>query len=158
MGFYCASLQMPEFTKGERQLLAYDVEKTRKIANVQIHVERVIGLVRRKYQNLQSRTLPTEHMATIQGESLALTDKIGVIRCALSNLSVVSWGRKCMYRNVAYKCVQLGVSGKYLVFLVNFRCSQGTKFSQRLCGVLPSFPCRNTAQICCNLLNWAKDS
>ncbi len=42
-GFYCASLQMPAFNC------------TRKIANVHIHVERIIGLVRRKCQILQSR-------------------------------------------------------------------------------------------------------
>ncbi len=54
---------------------------------MRIHVERVIGLVRRKYQILQSRAMPIEHMATKQGEALALIDKIGVICCVLSNLS-----------------------------------------------------------------------
>ena len=34
VGFYCASLQMPAFTRGKKQLSAYDVEQTRKIANV----------------------------------------------------------------------------------------------------------------------------
>jgi len=87
VGFYCASLQIPAFTKGKRQLSAFEVEETRKIANVRIHVERVIGLVRRKYQILQSRAMPIEHMATKPGESLTLIDKIGVICCALSNLS-----------------------------------------------------------------------
>lgn len=88
VGFYCASLKMPAFTKGKSQLSAYEVEETRKLANVRIHVERVIGLVRRKYQILQSRAMPIEHMAVKAGESLALIDKIGVICCALSNLSV----------------------------------------------------------------------
>ncbi|KAI4801759.1 hypothetical protein KUCAC02_019630 [Chaenocephalus aceratus] len=49
---------------------------------------RVIGLVRRKYQILQSRAVPIEHMLTKPGEALALIYKIGVICCALSNLSV----------------------------------------------------------------------
>ncbi|XP_034073080.1 uncharacterized protein LOC117546831 [Gymnodraco acuticeps] len=88
VGFYCASLKMPAFTRGKSQLSAYEVEETRKIANVRIHVERVIGLVRRKYQILQSRAVPIEHMLTKPGEALALIDKIGVICCALSNLSV----------------------------------------------------------------------
>lgn len=87
VGFYCASLQIPAFTKGRKQLSAYEVADTRKIANLRIHVERVIGLVRRKYQILQSRAMPIEHMATKQGEALALIDKIGVICCVLSNLS-----------------------------------------------------------------------
>jgi hypothetical protein len=63
------------------------VEETRKIASVRIHVERVIGLVRRKYQILQSRAMPKEHMAVKPGETMALIDKIGVICCALTNLS-----------------------------------------------------------------------
>ena len=57
------------------------------IASVRIHVERVIGLVRRKYQILQSRAMPIEHMLTRPGETAALIDKIAVICCALSNLS-----------------------------------------------------------------------
>ena len=38
------------------------VENTRGIANVQIHVERVIGLRRRKYTILEG-TFPTEYLA-----------------------------------------------------------------------------------------------
>ncbi|KAK0139962.1 hypothetical protein N1851_023125 [Merluccius polli] len=87
VGFYCASLQIPAFIKGRKQLSAYEVAETRKIANLRIHVERVIGLVRRKYQILQSRAMPIENMATKPGEALALIDKIGVICCVLSNLS-----------------------------------------------------------------------
>ena len=63
VGLYAASLKIPAFTRGKLQLSAQEVEETRKIASVRIHVERVIGLVRRKYQILQSRAMPTEHMA-----------------------------------------------------------------------------------------------
>ena len=52
VAFYCASLKIPAFTRGKKQLSAYEVEETRMIASVRIHVERVIGLVRRKYQIL----------------------------------------------------------------------------------------------------------
>ena len=40
--YYQAKLAMPAFTKGKDQLDPVDVEKTRGIANVRIHVERVI--------------------------------------------------------------------------------------------------------------------
>ena len=42
-------MEMPVFTKGKNQLSPLDVESTRKIASVRIHVERVIGLVGQKY-------------------------------------------------------------------------------------------------------------
>uniref|UniRef100_A0A1A8LX43 THAP-type domain-containing protein n=3 Tax=Nothobranchius pienaari TaxID=704102 RepID=A0A1A8LX43_9TELE len=85
--FFCASLKTPAFTKGKKQLSAYEVEQTRKLAGIRFHVERVIGLVRRKYQILQSRTMPIGHVAVKSTDSLALADKIAVICCALFNLS-----------------------------------------------------------------------
>ena len=45
-----AKLHIPAFTRGKSQLSATEVEETRKIANVRIHVERVIGYVRQKYK------------------------------------------------------------------------------------------------------------
>ena len=44
--FHQAQLAIPAFTKGKDQFDPVDVEKTRGIANVPIHVERVIGLLR----------------------------------------------------------------------------------------------------------------
>ena len=43
--FQQAQLAIPAFTKGKDQLDPVDVEKTRGIANVRIHLERVIGLL-----------------------------------------------------------------------------------------------------------------
>ena len=59
--YYQAKLAIPAFTKGKDQLDPVDVEKTRGIANVRIHVERVIGLLRLKYTILQS-TLPIDFL------------------------------------------------------------------------------------------------
>ena len=59
--YYQAKLAIPAFTKGKDQLDPVDVEKTRGIANVRIHVERVIGLLRQKYTILQS-TLPIDFL------------------------------------------------------------------------------------------------
>ena len=47
-----AELVIPAFTKVKPQLQAKDVETTRKIANVRIHVERVIGHFKKRYQIL----------------------------------------------------------------------------------------------------------
>ncbi|EEC05676.1 conserved hypothetical protein [Ixodes scapularis] len=57
VGVHCARLEIPAFTRGRAQLPPAVVESTRKLANVRIHVERVIGLVRNKYTTLKS-TIP----------------------------------------------------------------------------------------------------
>ena len=86
VGFYQARLHIPAFTRGKKQLSAKDVEETRKIANVRIHAERVIGLVRRKYTILQG-TLPIQLLTAQRGDDLAPTDKIAIVCCVLTNLS-----------------------------------------------------------------------
>ena len=86
VGFYQAKLYIPAFTKGKKQLSAQEVEETRKTVNVRTRVERVIGLVRRKYVILQSK-LPTELVKAKPGESLAPIDKIARVCCALTNSS-----------------------------------------------------------------------
>ncbi|XP_035678171.1 uncharacterized protein LOC118416983 isoform X1 [Branchiostoma floridae] len=86
VAFQGAKLHIPAFTKGKKQLSASEVETTRKIANVRIHVERVIGLVRRKYSVLQS-TLPIPLVKSKPGDALAPIDKITRVCCALTNLS-----------------------------------------------------------------------
>lgn len=61
IGLKQARLVIPAFTKGKSQLDPVDVEQTRGIANVRIHVERVIGLLRRKFRILEG-TLPTDYL------------------------------------------------------------------------------------------------
>ena len=86
VGFYLARLYIPAFTRSKKQLSASEVEDTRKIANVRIHVERVIGLVRRKYTILQS-ILPVEMVTSKRNENMAPIDKVAIVCCALTNLS-----------------------------------------------------------------------
>ena len=86
VGFYQARLHIPAFTRGKKQLSAEEVEETRKIANVRIHVERVIGLVCRKYTILQG-ILPIQLVTARQGDDLAPIDKIAIVCCALTKLS-----------------------------------------------------------------------
>jgi len=85
VGMMQASLQIPAFTKGKSQLSALEVENTRTIANVRIHVERVIGCVRQKYSILQG-TLPIDFLIVRKGESSPQVDRIVRVCCALNNL------------------------------------------------------------------------
>ncbi|XP_055623695.1 uncharacterized protein LOC129767100 [Toxorhynchites rutilus septentrionalis] len=51
-------LLLPAFTVGQDQLHPLDIENTRKLANVRIHVERVIAQVRNKYKILYKNKFP----------------------------------------------------------------------------------------------------
>ena len=81
-----ATLKIPVFTRGQSQLSATAVESTRRLANVRIHVERVIGLLRNKYQILKG-PLSIEMLYTKSGDQEAFIDKIAKACCALTNLS-----------------------------------------------------------------------
>uniref|UniRef100_A0A8C5G2W5 THAP-type domain-containing protein n=1 Tax=Gouania willdenowi TaxID=441366 RepID=A0A8C5G2W5_GOUWI len=85
VGFYCAKLAIPAFTPGKSQLSALEIEEMRKIANVRIHVERVIGLVRRKFPILRS-TWPIETVTCTEGQEDTPLDMIVRVCCTLTNL------------------------------------------------------------------------
>jgi len=61
VGVMQAKLHIPAFTKGKSQLSAIEVEETRTIANVRIHVERVIGNVRQTDSILQRLPLSLQN-------------------------------------------------------------------------------------------------
>lgn len=84
VGMCCATLAIPAFTKGKKQLSSTEVERTREIANVRIHVERVIGMVRNKY-TLLKHTLPVEMLRNF-GTNECQIDRIVKVCCALTNL------------------------------------------------------------------------
>lgn len=52
-----AELITPSFTKGKKQLSAKEVELSRSVSSVRIHIERVIGLMKNRYSILKG-TLP----------------------------------------------------------------------------------------------------
>ena len=85
VGMMQARLHIPAFTKGKDQLSAVEVEETRTIANVRIHVERVIGMVRQKYSILHD-TIPIDFVIIRKGEDTPLLDRIVRICCALTNV------------------------------------------------------------------------
>jgi len=85
VGLKHASLHIPAFTRGKQQLSALEIEDTRNIANVRIHVERVIGCVRQKYSILRS-TLPIDFVTKRVHEEVPIIDHIVRVCCALNNL------------------------------------------------------------------------
>ena len=52
--YYGAILDVPAFTMDREQLLAEYVKATHKLANVIIHIERIIGAVRQLFQILSA--------------------------------------------------------------------------------------------------------
>lgn len=86
IGLCLATIKMPAFTKGKTQLSGIEVEQTRRIANVRIHVERVIGNLRQKYSLLQA-TQPIHFLIAPKDGEPPLLDKITTVCCALINMS-----------------------------------------------------------------------
>lgn len=80
-----AKLRIPAFTKGKKQLSQKEVEISRQIANVRIHVERVIGLLKNRYTILQSR-LPITLIKRKSDTEVATVDKLVTVCSALPNL------------------------------------------------------------------------
>ncbi|XP_073670948.1 uncharacterized protein [Paramisgurnus dabryanus] len=85
VGMMCAEVKIPTFTRGRAQLEAKDVEETRAIAHLRIHVERVIGVVRNKFKFLHS-TVPVNMLLKCEGENVMALDKIVTVCCALTNM------------------------------------------------------------------------
>ena len=61
VAFYCAEVKVPAFTRGKKQLSPLEIEQTRKIAHLRIHVERVIGLIGNKFSILKG-PLPIQYL------------------------------------------------------------------------------------------------
>ena len=87
--FKHAQLAIPAFTRGQDQLDPVEVEETQNIANVRIHVERIIGLLRRKYTIL-SGILPIDFRISSstgsQEGAIPMIDRILNVCSALVNL------------------------------------------------------------------------
>lgn len=84
LALHGATLAIPPFTKGKRQLSQREVEEARRLSRVRIHVERAIGRLK-NYRILQ-RTLPITLVKRPYEKSYATVDKILIVCCALCNL------------------------------------------------------------------------
>ena len=80
---------IPAFTRGKSQLSAKEVEVSRKIASMRIHIERVIGLLKNRY-TISQGILPLRLLKSIKDEGVSATfancDKIFTVRAVLTNL------------------------------------------------------------------------
>ena len=82
---YGARLEIPAFTRGKKQLSLQEVEYSKRLSKVRIHVERVIGLLKNKYTILQS-TLPISLLKHKHDSEYANIDRILTVYAALVNL------------------------------------------------------------------------
>ena len=86
LGAVRATLYIPAYTKGKDQLTPFEVEQTRNITNVRIHVERVIGCVRQRFTILSATgVLPKE--LYYKKDGIVMLDAIVRVCCALNNMS-----------------------------------------------------------------------
>ena len=82
-------LIIPAFTKGKKQLAAKEVEMTRKIANVRIYEEWVIGNIKRRFGILSQGSLPLNLVKSKTDEILDATpniEKLVTVCACLINL------------------------------------------------------------------------
>ena len=81
-----AKLVIPSFTRGKTQLSQKEVEVSKQMSQVRIHVERIIGLLKNKYTILKG-PLSTVLVKHKNDTDLARIDKLLVVCSALTNLS-----------------------------------------------------------------------
>ena len=79
-----AEVKIPPFIKGKKQLEKVDVDWSRELSLVHIHVERVIGVLKQKYTILQG-TLPIRLIQDDNSETSTI-DKIVTVCCACVNI------------------------------------------------------------------------
>ena len=86
LNFYGAKLAIPAYTRGKKQLSLEEVERSKQLSRVRIHVERVIGQLKQKYTILEG-PLPVNLIKHKFDEDYATIDKIITVCAALINLS-----------------------------------------------------------------------
>ena len=85
LALYGAKLEIPAFTRGKQQLSQRDVEYSKQLSTVRIHVERVIGQLKKKYRILRG-PIPINLLKHKGDKTVANIDKILTVCAALTNL------------------------------------------------------------------------
>ena len=80
-----AEIKIPPFTKGKKQLDKVDIDSSRELSLVRIHVERIIGVLKQKYTILQN-ILPISLITDNKDNNMSTIDKIVKVCCACVNL------------------------------------------------------------------------
>jgi len=80
-----AEVKTPPFTRGKKQLQKVDVDWSRELSIVRIHVERIIGVLKQKYTILQG-VLPISLISDNKSDTNSTIDKIVKVCCACVNL------------------------------------------------------------------------
>lgn len=81
---YCAQVKYPSFLKGKKQLSPEDLESTRKLASVRIHIERIIRQLKAKFKIFKT-AFPIRQLKKNYDE-IAFIDKIINVCCCFINL------------------------------------------------------------------------
>ena len=80
-----ARLVIPAFTRGKKQLTQREVELSKQLSTVRIHVERIIGLLKNKYTILKG-PIPVNLLKHKGDKDTANIDKILVVCSSFTNL------------------------------------------------------------------------
>ena len=83
-GLIGAKLITPSFMGKQDQLSQLQVETSRGISNVRIHIERVIGHLKKTFLILRG-PISVDHMTSSDSESITLIDQIATVCCCLLN-------------------------------------------------------------------------
>ena len=84
---YCAEVRIPPFTRGTKQLSKMEIDQSRDLSRVRIHVECVIGVLKQRYTILE-RTLPIKLFmahSSEKGSGYSLIVKVVHVCSALCN-------------------------------------------------------------------------
>ncbi len=85
IAIHSAHLEIPAFTRGKKQLMQREVEQSREFCSVQIHVERVIGVLKNRYTIIEEPMQIKMLKRKYDSEDTHI-DKIFTVCCALTNV------------------------------------------------------------------------